>query len=78
MKRYRFKPIIIEAQQWHTGDPPLEGMVSAHFLEEDAYYVVRGRRLQRVFNNDWIAKEDGGFNVIDSLTFDLYEPVEEP
>ena len=73
MKRYRFKPIIVEAQQWHKGDPPCEGME----LFAGNYCVrVDSRTLHFVADGDWIVKEDGRFSITDALTFNLYEPVE--
>ncbi len=62
MAKYRKKPIVIEAQQWHTGDPPIGPMRrEGTFLGGVASYEIptlEGAHL--VTDGDWIIKGIAG------------------
>ncbi len=52
MGKYRKKPVVVEAEQWHVDRPAVEGMV---YDENDGfYYVSTLEGLMRVSDGDWI------------------------
>ena len=77
MKRYRLKHEV-EAQQWHAGDPPLEGMEPMARYDPDALFIRTRWGYQRVCNGDWIVVNEHNrpalFSAADFKR--LYEPVE--
>lgn len=76
MAKYRKKPVVIEAEQWHGGDPPLSGMV----LDEDGNYVIETLEgKMRVRDGDWrlIGVEGEKYPCKDSVFQKTYEAVEE-
>lgn len=81
MKRYRRKPEIIKAQQWHKGDEPLPGMKPGPIPEPGVFYVnVAIIGWRRVCDGDWVAPGGSGLSILirpDAFE-QLYEPVEEP
>ena len=52
MAKYRKKPIVIEAEQWHVGDPAIDGML--YNGADGFYYIATLEGLMRVSNGDWI------------------------
>lgn len=78
MKRYRRKTEYVEAQQWHTGDPPFGAMKPMEGSDSDVYYVQTDSGVARVYDGDWHAKCKGSDHVLLRPTvFEaLYEPVE--
>jgi len=58
MAKYRKKPVIIEATQWHEGDDPLLGMnVSNKGPKEYSACNERGIIVD-VLDGDWIVTDD--------------------
>lgn len=80
MKRYREIPEIVEATQWHAGDPPLEGMALLPRPVPGLYYLHHpDGSFDPVHDGDWLVKHDGcWFTRISPDAFELYEPVEKP
>jgi len=62
MAKYRKKPVIVEATQWHAGDPPLPGMRKS-VLPSAIYYVRTGQGVVPVHDGDWVIKEDGEYSI---------------
>ena len=60
MAKYRKKPIVVEATQWHKGDPPLPGMRKIPWLSsfpepDDPDFVIRTAvGSKRVNDGDWV------------------------
>ena len=81
MKRYRRKPEIVEAQQWHEGDKALTGMRLRELSNPGVFYARRhSGETCRVRSGDWIIKyADGRSYVVQPEVFmRQYEPAEEP
>ena len=49
---YRRKPVVVEAEQWLAGNPPLADMF---YCEDDGfYYIATLEGSMRVESGDWI------------------------
>ena len=52
MAKYRKKPIVVEAEQWHVGNPPIGAMAYDEY--DGFYYIGTLDGTMRVDNGDWI------------------------
>jgi len=85
MAKYRKKSIIVEATQWHVGDPPLPGMqkipwVSSLPEPDDPDFVIKtviGNK--RVKDGDWIVTgiKGGRYPIKDEIFKMTYELVDD-
>ena len=79
MKQYRRKAEYLQAQQWHTGDSLLVGMVADLSCDGGKPYGIHtSKGWMRVGDADWMVKDGAGIReVIEPAAFEqLYEPVE--
>lgn len=67
MMKYRKKPIVIEATQWHTdgdhpgdGDADTEGEIVRYFRHPRVPHDEVCRCRQHMGNHGWIDTEEGG------------------
>ena len=49
---YRKKPVVVEAEQWFAGNPPLSGMFCCK--NDGFYYIATLEGSTRVEDGDWI------------------------
>ena len=79
MKRYRYKAPIVEAQQWHKGDAPFEGLTN-YYLNTPEPYTVNAPPVcfARVRDGNWVVTDaQGQVTLLDAEKFEqIYEPVE--
>ena len=55
MPRFRKRPVVIEAAQWHAGDAPLPGMEPYKHMPWGMSYVINTLEGQMlVTDGDWI------------------------
>lgn len=74
MSKYRKKPIVIEATQWHTGDE-FEGVY--YNSDEDRWWINTLEGPLRVSDGDWIITGVKGerYPCRDDIFRMTYEPV---
>lgn len=82
MAKYRKKPEIVDAEQWHKGDDPLPGMEYLGFSEATGrFYGIRQGNSSvwsKVKDAEWVVKDSAGqlHKYSDSEFAAKYEPVD--
>lgn len=81
MAKYRHKPVVVEAWQWHKIDPySHQGVVNHHTGTSDFYVVtIHGQRAY-LEDGDWVIEEHDGvhhYPCKPGIFAATYEPVEE-